>query len=120
MPDTSVWSSPQSPDSFPRVQMPSPQGSSCRCTALAGTRKNRSASTSDTGQVSVVLETIGLSSVMVPLAEPAVPEMVAPDAELSVAARVPSSSSVESLAVAMERVSAVLLPVSSAWWCLPR
>ena len=67
-----------------------------------------------------MLETIGLSSVMVPLAEPAVPEMVAPDAELSVTVRVPSSSSVESLAVAMERVSAVLLPVSSAWWCLPR
>ena len=120
MPDTSVWSSPQSPDSFPRVQMPSPQGSSCRCTALTGTLKNRSAATSDTGQVSVVLETIGLSSVMVPLAEPAVPEMVAPDAELSVTVRVPSSSSVESLAVAMERVSAVLLPVSSAWWRLPR
>ena len=82
MPDTSVWSSPLSPDSFPRVQMPSPQGSSCRCTALTGTRENRSAATSDTGQVSVVLETIGLSSVMVPLAEPAVPEMVAAAADV--------------------------------------
>ena len=70
----------------------------------------------------MVLETVGLSSlsVMVHLAGPAVPEMVAPDAELRVAVRVPSSSSVESSAVAMERVSAVLLPVSSAWWCLPR
>ena len=102
--------------------MPSPQGSSCRCTALTGTLKNRSASTSDSGQVSLVLEMIGLSSlsVMVPLAEPADPEMVAPGAELSVTVRVPSSSSVESLAVAMERVSAVLLSVSSAWWRLPR
>ena len=94
---------PQSPDSFPRVQMPRPQGSSCRCTALTGTRKNRSASTSDTGQVSVVLETIGLSSVMVPLAEPAGPEMVAPDAEISVTVKVTSFSSVESLAVAMRK-----------------